>query len=108
VITVEVNMSDCSWGNVNHDGKRYETQGECDTAICGAVCCKISKWTGEVGAECEFLRPDLKCMFHVQDIHCKPISCLIWPMKPADVAKVQEMAERMGFSERCLLKVVEI
>lgn len=107
MIKVEIDLSDCSWGNIDNDGVKYRVEGECDTSICKAMCCQVMNWTGKVGEKCEFLGDDLKCMFHKQDIHCKPVSCLIWPTKPIDIEKTNEFAERYGMQERCLLKVVK-
>lgn len=101
-------MQDCSWDEIEYYGKRYRVEGECNTDICGAMCCKVMDWTGKVGGPCEYLDTDLKCKLHKQDIHCKPISCLLWPIKKVDIIATNALAERFNMPERCLLKVVEI
>ena len=105
---VPITLQDCSWGEFERDGKTYKVEGECDTSRCKAVCCQIMNWRGRVGERCQYLQADLKCEFHAADVHCKPVSCLIWPTKPVDIEKTNEIAARLGFKERCHLKVVEI
>ena len=104
---IPVTLQDCSWSEFEIDGQRYRVDGECDTSRCGAVCCKVMNWRGRVGNPCEYLQDDLRCAFHAADVHCKPISCLLWPTKPIDIEATNKIAERLGFSERCHLRVVE-
>ncbi len=105
-ISITLNLSDCTFDRMDYFDKSYRIKGECDTSRCKAVCCQIMNWKGKVGERCEFLLDDYRCMFHAQDIHCKPVSCLMWPVKPLDIEKVNEIAERLGFKERCHLEVV--
>lgn len=105
---IPVTLQDCSWDVYEHDGKNYRVEGECDTSKCKAVCCQIMNWRGRMRERCEFLQDDYKCAFHAADIHCKPISCLLWPTKQLDIDTVNAKAKELGFEERCLLKVVEV
>lgn len=104
---INFRLNDCEW-NHSIDGVPFKIEGECDVSRCGAVCCRIMNWTGKVGNTCEYLDKDLLCSFHRRDIHCKPISCLLWPTKPIDIDKTNEIAERLGYDFRCHLKVVKV
>ena len=92
----------------DRDGTVYEVKGECDTARCGAVCCKVADWTGKVGVKCSKLTDDLFCEPHLEHGPAtKPVSCLFWPLRPVDVETVNKLAERFDMPERCHLEVVE-
>lgn len=105
---VIVNTNDWQQGTfVDRDGTCWRVVGECDTDRCGAVCCKVADWRGRVGSRCELLRDDLRCSPHAErGPACKPVSCLLWPLRPIDVTKTNELAERLGFEWRCHLEVV--
>ncbi len=105
---ITVRLQDCDWGEFTHDGVKHKVDGECNTDVCGAMCCKVMNWKGVVGERCEFLDDDLKCMFHKRDVHCKPISCYLWPTKQVDITTTNDLAKRFNMKERCLLKVVEV
>lgn len=105
---IPVRLQDCDWNDYTHDGVTHRVEGECDTSKCKAMCCQVMNWRGRVGERCEFLQDDLRCMFHAADVHCKPISCYLWPTKQVDIDSTNALAERFDMAERCLLKVVEV
>lgn len=89
------------------DGSQWVVEGECDTERCGAVCCKVADWRGVVGEQCAHLLPDMRCSPHAErGMATKPISCALWPLRKVDVDKVNELAERFHFTDRCHLEVV--
>jgi hypothetical protein len=93
----------------DRDGTTWRVVGQCDTARCGAVCCKVADWTGVVGTQCEHLQDDLRCRPHAQrGMACKPLSCALWPLRQGDVDCVNALAKRFGFSQRCHLELVEV
>jgi hypothetical protein len=91
----------------DRDGSAWMVKGECDQERCGAVCCKVANFTGKVGQPCVKLTEDLLCQPHRDYGQAtKPVSCLFWPLRQADVEKVNELAERLGYDKRCHLEVI--
>ena len=98
---------------IENRGKRYRVEGyvdgKCPTDICGAVCCKVCNLQGRVGeGPCEFLDSDDLCRLHKMNVHCKPVSCLVWPTSQESIDGANKLAERLGFAGRCQLRMVEI
>lgn len=96
------------------DGRRLRVEGyrdgRCPTEICGAVCCRVMDQWGRAGTCCEALdRESLSCRPHARGgPACKPLSCWLWPLGPADIDKVNELAQRFGHAGRCQLRIVEV
>lgn len=98
---------------VGRDGHRYEVtgyvNGQCPTEKCGALCCQKIPWDGRMGAgPCEFLNQDtLKCKLHeARGPACKPLSCWLWPVRPGDVASINE--RYADGEKRCYLDLVRV
>lgn len=84
--------------------------GRCPTEICGAVCCRTADLLdGAVGSgPCRFLNEEtLGCRLHEKGRACKPIACLVWPVRQGDIDSTNEKAARLGFKERCQLRFVK-
>lgn len=112
-ISTLLNIGECTYDYIDNRGKRYVVEGynedgTCPTDVCNAICCRLSSLDGKVGAgPCEFLTDSNLCSLHERSIHCKPVSCLVWPTSPKSIEKMNEIAEREGFKERCQLRMVE-
>lgn len=78
-------------------------QARCPTEICGAVCCKATHYIPGLPGPCEHLTESLQCELHDNG---KPGGCASYPRNQADIDKINEQAERAGFSERCQLIIV--
>lgn len=97
------------------DGEKYRVEGlvegKCPTEICNAVCCRTADLLkGAIGSgPCQFLNEKtLGCKLHEKGRACKPIACLVWPVRQGDIDSTNEKAERLGFKERCQLKLVKV
>lgn len=82
-----------------------ETLGwRCPTEVCGAVCCRATHYIPGLPGPCDHLTAGLKCSLH--GTADKPAGCQNYPRNQADIDKINEQAERAGFSERCQLTIV--
>lgn len=80
----------------------------CPVETCGAVCCRASHYLPGRKGPCELLGPDRMCIPHkLGGIKAKPWGCAEYPRNQADIDAINRQAEAAGFTERCLLRVVE-
>lgn len=121
-IQTVLDISNAKPGPIKNRGKWYRAvgyndDGTCPTDICNAMCCRVCNLKGEVVKEitptcgCEFLdRDDNKCKLHklTDSMHCKPVSCVVWPTSQLSIDKANSIAERLGFEGRCQLRMEEI
>lgn len=112
-ISTVLDVGRCTFDTIENRGKRYRVEGyvdgRCPTDVCNAVCCRIASLRGRVGeGPCQFLDGDNQCGLHAMSIHCKPVSCLVWPTSPMSIEKTNETAARLGFEGRCQLTMVEV
>ena len=96
------------------DGETYRVEGlvdgRCPTEICNAICCRTADiYEGKIGSgPCHLLNEEtLGCKAHEKGAACKPIACLVWPVRQGDIDSTNEKAERLGFKERCQLRLVK-
>ena len=112
-ISTLLDIGRCTFETIENRGKSYRIEGyvdgHCPTEVCNAVCCRTASLQGRVGeGPCSFLEDDNLCGLHKMSAHCKPVSCLLWPTSPESIEKANELAERLGFTERCQLTMVEV
>ena len=103
---------------IGRDGRCYRVEGyvpdgkgglRCPTDVCGGLCCEAIPLIGALSdAPCRFWNAETKgCGLEEQGGKAaKPVSCLVWPRRQADIDMVNE---RFGQGERrCQLSVVEV